>query len=199
MPSSTTILADDYFGSVAFSQRTGQSGASWDYSTRAEAQARAVRECGASDCRAVWDSWDGHCAALAVGYEGWGADGGTSRDEAENAAISVCNGHTTNCKIAVSECTRTSTGDRYKICATGFYPSDGRKCTVGSIDVSCPNFYSAVGKTWYSSLREACADARARDDWCGDGLSGCSQRFFSAARRANSTPQPNGAAARPHN
>lgn len=97
----TTALADSY-GAIAYSPTTRADGWSHSFSTRADAERRALRECSgrARDCRvAIW--FKNACGALAVGQNGgWGSGWGNDRRRAELEAIGVCNQHGAGCRVA---------------------------------------------------------------------------------------------------
>lgn len=100
--------AADYYGAFAFSQNTGQSGWSKNYTSQSEAEGAALQVCfqnqGASDCKVSY-SFVNSCAALAVGGDnGWGADWGANMQAAENKAMHICAGYSYNCKVLVSQC-----------------------------------------------------------------------------------------------
>lgn len=99
--------AEQLFGAIAFSPRTGAHGWSIGYATRGEAEENAQTNClkHASDCQlATW--FRDACGALAVGRNGWGADWGNTQQEAETAAINACRQHTRNCRVIQRQCTR---------------------------------------------------------------------------------------------
>ena len=97
----TTARADSY-GAIAYSPTTRADGWSHSFSTRADAERRALRECSgrARDCRvAIW--FKNACGALAVGQNGgWGSGWGNDRRRAELEAIGVCNQHSAGCRVA---------------------------------------------------------------------------------------------------
>ena len=83
--------AEDTFAAIAFSPSTLRWGYGNGYSTKAEAIARARRECGESDAKTNWckNSW----IALAVSNDsrgGWGSAWGESKAAARSAAIKEC-------------------------------------------------------------------------------------------------------------
>jgi Domain of unknown function (DUF4189) len=82
---------DDKFAAVAYSPKTGRWGYGCNYSTKAEAIARAKRECGSKDARTNWckNAW----IALAISDDskgGWGSAWGNTREEAQAAARREC-------------------------------------------------------------------------------------------------------------
>jgi hypothetical protein len=104
--------AADYYGAFAFSQNTGASGWSKNYTSQSEAEGAALQVCfqtqGASDCKVSY-SFVNSCAALAVGGDnGWGADWGANVQAAENKALHTCAGYSYNCKIITSQCSNGS-------------------------------------------------------------------------------------------
>jgi hypothetical protein len=83
--------AGDTYGAIAFSPSTGRWGYGNGYPTKAEAIARARRECGRSDAKTNWckNSW----IALAISNEssgGWGSAWGETKAAARSAAIAEC-------------------------------------------------------------------------------------------------------------
>jgi hypothetical protein len=104
--------AADYYGAFAFSQNTGASGWSKNYTSQSEAEGAALQYCfgtkGATDCKVAY-SFVNSCAALAVGGDnGWGADWGANKQAAQNKAMNTCSGYSYDCKVIISEC---STGE----------------------------------------------------------------------------------------
>ena len=100
--------AQELFGAIAFSPRTGAHGWSTGNTSRGEAEIDAQANClkHASDCQlATW--FRDACGALAVGRAGWGAHWGNNQQEAEAAAIDACKQHTRNCKVVEWQCTGT--------------------------------------------------------------------------------------------
>lgn len=100
--------AADYYGAFAFSQNTGASGWSKNYTSQSEAEGAALQYCfetkGASDCKVAY-SFVNSCAALAVGGDnGWGADWGVNKQAAQNKAMNTCAGYSYDCKVLISEC-----------------------------------------------------------------------------------------------
>ena len=77
------------YGALAYSP-SGKSGYSWGFASRSAAEARAIQECAASDCR-VAVSFQGQCAALARASNGqWTTGLGPSQSAAESEALSRC-------------------------------------------------------------------------------------------------------------
>ena len=100
------VAAQELFGAIAFSPRTGAHGWSTGNTSRGEAEIDAQANClkHASDCQlATW--FRDACGALAVGRAGWGAHWGNNREQAEAAAIDACRQHARNCKVVQWQCT----------------------------------------------------------------------------------------------
>lgn len=105
----TTAAARDYYGAVSYSPRTGAYGASYNMSTRSNAQRRAQRECAnrasRNDCRVViW--FRNACGALANNEDGaYGSGWAGNRANAERQALRSCHQNGNNCGIVVWACT----------------------------------------------------------------------------------------------
>jgi hypothetical protein len=100
--------AADNYGAFAFSQNTGASGWSKNFTSQSEAEGAALQYCfdtkGATDCKVAY-SFVNSCAALAVGGDnGWGADWGANKQAAQNKAMNTCSGYSYDCKVLISEC-----------------------------------------------------------------------------------------------
>ena len=93
----------DYYGAIAYSTGNGAVGYSYDYGSRYAAEARALNECGGGCFIATW--FRNACGALAVGQNGWGADWGNSRAEAESKALNACYRYTGGCYVKRWVCT----------------------------------------------------------------------------------------------
>ena len=103
-PSGSSGSARSY-GAIAYGTESGAIGYSQTYGNQKQAEARAMKECGKSDCKtAVW--YYNSCGALAADDDGdWGADHGDDEQRAGKAAIAQCasvNGKT--CKVIASYC-----------------------------------------------------------------------------------------------
>ncbi len=92
----------DNYGAIATS-KSGLWGYAYDYPTREQAEQRALKECGKSDCQIqVW--FKNACGAVAKdpqGNLGWGW--ATNREQAQANALSEC--ATGTCKVQVWACT----------------------------------------------------------------------------------------------
>ncbi len=97
-------VAADHYGAIAFSQDSGNVGYAYDYGTRAAAEERAVEECGSGCQVVVW--FRNACGALATGDDnGYGSGWATSRQAAEEIALSGCNDNVKNCSVVRWVCT----------------------------------------------------------------------------------------------
>src|SRR2546423_14752035 len=83
--------SSELYAAVAYSPKTGRWGYGCNYTTKAEAIARAKSECGAKDARTNWckNAW----IALAISDDskgGWGSAWGETREAAQAAARKEC-------------------------------------------------------------------------------------------------------------
>ena len=85
----------DYYGAIAYSTGNGAVGYSYDYGSRYAAEARALNECGGGCFIATW--FRNACGAVAYGPNGWGADWGNDRWQAERKATRRCSRHSHSC------------------------------------------------------------------------------------------------------
>lgn len=90
----------DRFGAIAYSKSTGALGYSYGHYSQNDAEQDALSRCDASDREVI--GWVRNAyGALAVGDDsaacGWAW--GTTRDDAERAALAECKKQTTNCYI----------------------------------------------------------------------------------------------------
>lgn len=95
------------FGAIAYSPSTGGYGYSFKYANRTEAEKRAVKECGKSDCEvATW--FFNNCGALATDSKGaWGGGHGDNERGAQVAAQTRCTKEGgTKCEIKFTQCSR---------------------------------------------------------------------------------------------
>ena len=91
LASAVQAQAGDVYAAIAYSPKTGKWGYGCNYATKAEAMARAKRECGSKDARINWckNAW----IALAISDDsrgGWGSAWGNTREEANAAARKEC-------------------------------------------------------------------------------------------------------------
>lgn len=103
-PNEPAYQNQGHFGAIAFSQHSGAVGYSYDYSSGAAAEQRALNSCG-SDCRVVvW--FKNACGALAVGAgHGYGATWADTQSDAESLAMNTCRANTTDCGVTRWVCT----------------------------------------------------------------------------------------------
>ncbi len=95
------------FGAIAYSPGTGGYGYSFKLANRAEAEKRAIQECGKDDCKvATW--FFNNCGALAIGKNGaWGGANGNTERIAQAAAQRRCAKEGgTNCEIKFTQCSQ---------------------------------------------------------------------------------------------
>ena len=103
-----TAAAVDYFGAIAFAQKTRSHGYSYDYTSQTAAEQAAMAECAkrSTDCSiATW--FRNACGALAVGKDNaWGAHWGTDEEQAKGRALQKCYEVAIDCKVERSACTK---------------------------------------------------------------------------------------------
>ena len=95
------------YGAIAYSAKSGNYGYSHGFSNRAQAEQRAKRECGQTDCEiAAW--YQNACGAVAAGDdEVWAGGNGNSERAARTDAQKDCvNNGGKNCQVIVSHCAR---------------------------------------------------------------------------------------------
>ena len=93
------------YGAIAYSPADGDVGYSMEYGNQGQAEARAKKECGKSDCEiAVW--YRNSCGAVAKDDDGgWAGEHGDNEQRANQAALTRCasvNGKT--CKVIATYC-----------------------------------------------------------------------------------------------
>ena len=102
-------LAQDYYGAIAYSNKTKAHGWAKDYPARAPAEKAALANCAkhAEDCSAVlW--FKNACGSLATGPKGSGWAWATAQGEADRAALNACARHSSACTVKQRVCTTTS-------------------------------------------------------------------------------------------
>lgn len=77
--------AANYYGAIALSPSTGQTGRSWDYQDSSRAAQTAMSYCYYDDCRVVTQFVNG-CGAIAQSSRYWGYGTGSSLAEAQSYA-----------------------------------------------------------------------------------------------------------------
>jgi uncharacterized caspase-like protein len=105
---SPSRAVQDHFGAIAYSPSAVAHGYAMDYSTQAEAEARALAECTAkgSGCQAaIW--FRNACGALAIASNGgWGSDWGADQQTAEQKALDLCKKNSSSgCSVVRWVCT----------------------------------------------------------------------------------------------
>jgi len=96
----------DHFGAIAYSPSSRAHGYSFDSSTQADAEARAVAECNSKGEGCKSTTWfKNGCGALAVGPSGWGSDWGQDQQTAEQKALDKCKNHSSDCSVVRWVCT----------------------------------------------------------------------------------------------
>ena len=105
---SCAALAQDYFGAIAYSARSGANGWAKDHPSREAAEKAALAACRphANDCRAVLWFKNG-CGALAAGAKAhiYGYGWGTTQALADAEALKGCSKHARDCKVKHQVCT----------------------------------------------------------------------------------------------
>jgi len=100
------VLAQDYYGAIAYSNSTGAHGWAKDHPSRAAAEKAALSGCSkhADDCAPVlW--FKNACGALALGPKASGWGWGESQQLADSAAINACARHSKACTVKQRVCT----------------------------------------------------------------------------------------------
>ena len=93
------------YGAIAYSPGSGSYGYSDNYGGRAQAETRALKECGKDDCViATW--FFNNCGALAAGTDhAWAGENDASEERAKILAQASCRGRGGgNCEVLVSHC-----------------------------------------------------------------------------------------------
>jgi uncharacterized protein DUF4189 len=93
------------YGAIAYSVDTGDIGYSEQFASRAQAEQRARRECGKSDCEiAAW--FYNSCGALAADDDRtWGGAQGSNEQRARQSAIARCAKEGgKNCQVIATRC-----------------------------------------------------------------------------------------------
>jgi len=93
------------YGAIAYSADSGDIGYSEKFANRVEAEQRAKRECGKSDCEIAAWFYDS-CGALAADDDGtWGGAQGGNEQRARQAAIARCvKEGGKSCKVIATQC-----------------------------------------------------------------------------------------------
>ena len=102
-------LAQDYFGAIAYSPRSGAHGWANDQPSREAAAKAALSGCSkhAKDCRpVVW--FKNACGALAVSAKVYGWGWGTTQTLADTQAMKACSEYAKGCRVKRRLCTAGS-------------------------------------------------------------------------------------------
>ena len=97
------------YGAIAWDEKTGKFGASWNEATAQHAAEAAMSDCGASSCKVIIRPGRKECAALATTDDGKYAGGAARRDKdaARVAALANCKkGKAGECTVRVSDCNK---------------------------------------------------------------------------------------------
>ncbi|GAC49632.1 DUF4189 domain-containing protein [Gordonia aichiensis] len=103
-PAATTTPSVDYYGAIAVSTQTGNVGYAVNALSRADAESKALSQCGVSSCQAAtW--WRNACGAIVHSQSdmSWGWAWATSEQAATDAATSRLTGGSP--KVIFSRCT----------------------------------------------------------------------------------------------
>jgi hypothetical protein len=92
-------------GAIAFSEDQNYGYITANYPNARQAQQAALRGCKYPDCRVVMD-FEGECASIAVGDEGYGWAAAPSKSQARLDAMTECSRLGRNCEELLSECDR---------------------------------------------------------------------------------------------
>jgi Domain of unknown function (DUF4189) len=119
------LAAAQPYGAIAYDEKTGAWGASYNQGSQNRANASALRECAkhAKGCDVVVRFWGETCAAYATGNgkaAGWGT--GDTHGAAERSAVSACTSQGKGCQARVWSC-----NDRGTAGNEAFTPT--KKCT----------------------------------------------------------------------
>jgi len=97
-------LADDYYGSIAFSTNSGALGWAYDYGSQGDAENEAVSQCGAGCVSVLW--FKNACGAIATSSNhSYGAAWATSHEAAEASAMQYCQQNASDCSVERWVCT----------------------------------------------------------------------------------------------
>lgn len=87
------------FGAIARGPSSGELGYSTKVKSREEAEQAALAKCGSNCSIAVW--FQDACGAYAEGGNGWGANFGTTMDEARSKAQGACAAYSSEAQCTV--------------------------------------------------------------------------------------------------
>ncbi|HVH80930.1 MAG TPA: DUF4189 domain-containing protein [Stellaceae bacterium] len=97
------------YGAFALDSGTGKYGDSWNERDQRAADQAALKGCGSSNCKVVFQVGPKHCGAIAMTENGkiWGGADRDARDAAKLAALENCQKRTKEqCVVRANECNR---------------------------------------------------------------------------------------------
>ncbi|MBS1196882.1 MAG: hypothetical protein H6R18_667 [Proteobacteria bacterium] len=100
LASINVVHAADNYGAIAFNSGTYAYGFAYDHKTQADANQRALSECGRG-CKVVLELMN-ECGAIYRNNSRYAWSNGRSRQAAENGARNQCG---SNCKLVAWSCT----------------------------------------------------------------------------------------------
>jgi serine/threonine-protein kinase len=93
--------SSDKYAAIAYSPSTGKYGYSYNYTSQAGAQRRALAQLNANDAKLVAWSRNSYCALAKGKDNSYGAAYGTTASQARSRALSECQKHSKECSIVV--------------------------------------------------------------------------------------------------
>ncbi|PHP66045.1 hypothetical protein CSC94_15660 [Zhengella mangrovi] len=101
-----TGFAADKYGAIAYSPSSGAWGYWYDANSQGAANSNAMAACRkhGRGCKVV-THFHNACGAVYAGSNGWGADWGNSRNQAERKAARRCSQYTSGCRLVAWSCT----------------------------------------------------------------------------------------------
>lgn len=104
-PAAAFAQAQEYYGAIAYSPRTGAHGWASNHPSRTAAEKAALSHCRkhGKDCKVqVW--FVNACGALAVGADGFGTAWGSPQQAADDEAFKLCAKHSKACAVVRRVC-----------------------------------------------------------------------------------------------
>jgi serine/threonine-protein kinase len=111
--SDVVYFSGSTYAAIAYSPSTGKIGYGYNYGSRSEAQAAALRNCPASDARIVTWVNNGFCA-FALGDDksrwgvGWSYGNGATNTSARSRALYEARKRTVNCHVVLCVCSTSA-------------------------------------------------------------------------------------------
>jgi Domain of unknown function (DUF4189) len=166
-----------YFGAIAFSPSDGAMGWSYDASTWAAADQRALQGCSnhSAACRVVV-RLNAACGAVAVGGNGgWGADTGSDSATAQHNAVVACHNYgNSNCRAIRWVCSSQWDGVERISCGNHTCTA-GNKCSMGGGCIPVDAVDCGANKGYCAAGQKCSRDGKACLAWdavdCGGGKS----------------------------